>query len=211
MAIIKRNGTNTGDAACALLQTAARTPCLRRYRPIIILAVVLAAGGCASQGLQRGQSDSSRSGGGASSRAKNRTSPDSGLLSSATARLEKALHRVYERWAGTPYRYGGQSRDGVDCSSFVRQTVDAVESYELPRTTVEQAQVGMLIPRHDLEAGDLVFFKTGALSHHVGIYLGQGRFMHASSSQGVTISRLDNVYWRRHYWQSRRIPAAGSM
>lgn len=129
------------------------------------------------------------------------------MLSAAADRLQQALHRFYERWAGTPYRYGGTSQDGVDCSSFVRQTLDAVESYELPRTTVQQARVGMSISRADLETGDLVFFKTGALSHHVGIYLGQGRFMHASSSQGVTISRLDNIYWRDHYWQSRRIPA----
>ncbi len=174
--------------------------------------MLLAASGCASQGVQRGHADLSRPGGSSKYRDKSRVDePDPGMLSNATARLEEALHRVYERWAGTPYRYGGQSRNGVDCSSFVRQTMDTVESYELPRTTVQQAQVGMSIPRRDLEAGDLVFFKTGALSHHVGIYLGQGRFMHASSSQGVTISRLDNVYWRNHYWQSRRILATRQM
>lgn len=196
----------------ALLRRVATPPRLRSYRLMIIAAVVLAASGCASQGLQRGHSDLSRTGGGSKYRDKSRIDEsDPGMLSSATAKLEQALHRVYERWAGTPYRYGGQSRNGVDCSSFVRQTMDTVESYELPRTTVQQAQVGMSIPRQDLEAGDLVFFKTGPLSHHVGIYLGQGRFMHASSSQGVTISRLDNVYWRHHYWQSRRILATRQM
>ena len=196
----------------ALMPGAVTTPRLRSYRFIIIMAVALAASGCASQGLQRGHADLGRAGGNIKQRDKSRTAEsDQSMLSSATAKLEAALHQVYERWAGTPYRYGGQSRDGVDCSSFVRQTVDTVESYELPRTTVEQARVGMSIPRKDLEAGDLVFFKTGALSHHVGIYLGQGRFMHASSSQGVTISRLDNVYWRHHYWQSRRILATSRM
>lgn len=196
----------------ALVRRMATPPGLRSYRLILLTAVVLAASGCASQGLQRGHSDLGRTGGGSKYRDKSDfADADPGMLSSATAKLEAALHRVYERWAGTPYRYGGQSRDGVDCSSFVRQTVDTVESYELPRTTVEQAQVGMSIPRADLEAGDLVFFKTGTLSHHVGIYLGRGRFMHASSSQGVTISRLNNVYWRDHYWQSRRILASRQM
>ncbi|WP_232226073.1 C40 family peptidase [Salinisphaera hydrothermalis] len=196
----------------ALMRRAVSMPRLRSYRFIIIMAVTLVASGCASQGLQRGHTDLSRAGGSVKQRdGRGTDDSDPGMLSSATARLEAALHQVYERWAGTPYRYGGQSRNGVDCSSFVRQTVDTVESYELPRTTVEQAQVGMSIPRQDLEAGDLVFFKTGALSHHVGIYLGRGRFMHASSSQGVTISRLDNIYWRHHYWQARRILATSRM
>ncbi|RJS92957.1 hypothetical protein D3260_10045 [Salinisphaera sp. Q1T1-3] len=128
-------------------------------------------------------------------------------LALAQRKLRNALHSVYQTWAGTPYRYGGQSKHGVDCSSFVQQTMDRVESYELPRTTVQQARVGMSIPRSALQTGDLVFFKTGSLSHHVGIYLGDGRFMHASTSEGVTISRLDNVYWRNHYWQSRRLVA----
>ena len=199
------------DRGLARARTVVRSRRLRSYRLILIAGMVLAASGCASQGLQRGHADLSRTGGSKYRNKSDVAEADPGLLSSATAKLEEALHRVYERWAGTPYRYGGQTRDGVDCSSFVRQTVDTVESYELPRTTVEQAQVGMSIPRQDLEAGDLVFFKTGALSHHVGIYLGRGRFMHASSSQGVTISRLDNVYWRDHYWQSRRILATRQM
>lgn len=201
-----------------LLRLAAIASPGRGYRLMTLAIVLLAISGCASQGVQRGHSTLTRAGNvtpGARDDTHQDDSSDSdddpGILASATTKLEQALHRFYDRWAGTPYRYGGQTRSGVDCSSFVRQTVDAVESYELPRTTVEQAQVGMSIPRADLEAGDLVFFKTGSLSHHVGIYLGQGRFMHASSSEGVTISRLDNVYWRSHYWQSRRILATRQM
>tara|TARA_B100001079_G_scaffold59429_1_gene50275 strand:+ start:472 stop:1083 length:612 start_codon:yes stop_codon:yes gene_type:complete len=128
-------------------------------------------------------------------------------LAMARDKLRAALHSVYDSWAGTPYRYGGESRHGVDCSSFVQQTLDQVESFELPRTTVQQARIGLSVPKTELRTGDLVFFKTGRLSRHVGIYMGQGRFMHASSSAGVTISRLDNVYWRHHYWQSRRVLA----
>lgn len=118
-----------------------------------------------------------------------------------------ALKKFYQRWAGTPYRYGGTTQSGVDCSSFVRQAISATDDFHLPRTTVKQARVGTRISRASLERGDLVFFRTGRRSHHVGIYLGGGRFMHSSSSQGVTISSLDNSYWRSHYWQSRRLPS----
>lgn len=126
-----------------------------------------------------------------------------------TAVLQNALEHYYRQWAGTPYRYGGQSSQGIDCSSFVRHALSAVDSYRLPRTAAAQARTGHRIAPRDLSAGDLVFFKTGRLSRHVGIYIGDGRFMHASSSDGVTISRLGNIYWRHHYWQSRRLPLTG--
>jgi len=125
--------------------------------------------------------------------------------SSGDAAIEDALHDYYRQWQGVPYRYGGRGADGIDCSSFVRQTLGAIESLDLPRTTHEQAERGMPVSRGELSPGDLVFFKTGRAGRHVGVYVGNGRFMHASTSKGVTISRLDNIYWRQHYWQSRRV------
>lgn len=125
--------------------------------------------------------------------------------SGGDAAIEDALHQYYQQWQGVPYRYGGRGTDGIDCSSFVRQTLGAIEALDLPRTTDEQAVRGQAIDRQDLSPGDLVFFKTGGADRHVGVYVGNGRFMHASTSKGVTISRLDNVYWRDHYWQSRRV------
>ncbi|MFC3104068.1 C40 family peptidase [Salinisphaera aquimarina] len=122
--------------------------------------------------------------------------------------LEDALHEYYQQWHGVPYRYGGRDQNGIDCSSFVRQTLGTIESLDLPRTTSEQAVRGEPVDRSELSPGDLVFFKTGRSGRHVGVYVGNGRFMHASSSKGVTISRLDNIYWRRHYWQSRRVTSA---
>ncbi|WP_348762186.1 NlpC/P60 family protein [uncultured Salinisphaera sp.] len=197
----------SGEAERAL----ALSQALYRQRIVILCVLALLMTGCAS---------TSRVGGGpgadghrTASAAGQADDEDSWLeagangLVAARDKLRSALHRVYQSWAGTPYRYGGESREGVDCSSFVQQTLDTVESFELPRTTVEQARIGLSISKSDLRIGDLVFFKTGRLSRHVGIYLGQGRFMHASSSAGVTISRLDNVYWRHHYWQSRRVTA----
>ncbi len=134
--------------------------------------------------------------------------PDSAmppLPPNATA-LETALRAQYQHWAGTPYRYGGSGANGIDCSGFVRQALGAIHNRSLPRTTGQQARLGRAITRSALTAGDLVFFKTGSPGRHVGIYISDGRFMHASSSRGVTISNLANRYWRRHYWQARRLP-----
>ena len=119
--------------------------------------------------------------------------------------VSDALYDYYHQWRGVPYRYGGVDRSGIDCSSFVRQTMSDLTSLNLPRTTSAQALAGQPVPPGNLSPGDLVFFKTGYRSKHVGIYVGDGRFMHASTSRGVTMSRLDNVYWQRHYWQSRRL------
>lgn len=120
-------------------------------------------------------------------------------------RQERArLRNYFLAWAGVPYQYGGTSRNGIDCSAFVKQAVATTEGVYLPRTSVAQSRRGRRIPRSQLRIGDLVFFRTGG-SHHVGIYMGNSRFMHASSSVGVTISSLDNSYWRRHFWQARRL------
>ncbi len=127
------------------------------------------------------------------------------LPPNATA-LETALRAQYQHWAGTPYRYGGSGANGIDCSGFVRRALGPIRNRPLPRTTAAQARIGRAITRSELTTGDFVFFKTGSPARHVGIYIGDGRFMHASSSRGVTISNLGNRYWRRHYWQARRLP-----
>lgn len=116
----------------------------------------------------------------------------------------KDLQSFYGEWEGTPYEYGGESRSGVDCSSFVQQALDKAGLSDLPRTTEAQAEAGKRIDRAELEQGDLVFFNTGG-EGHVGIYVGDDQFIHASTSQGVTTSHMDAPYWRRNYWQSRRV------
>ncbi|OLQ70807.1 peptidase P60 [Photobacterium proteolyticum] len=116
------------------------------------------------------------------------------------------FNRVYESWKGTPYRLGGKSRRGIDCSAFVQVGYYDVFNKVLPRTTGEQARMGRWIPLADAKEGDLVFFKTGRRLRHVGIYLGNAEFLHASTSQGVMISSLANPYWRRAFWQVRRVP-----
>ena len=85
-----------------------------------------------------------------------------------------------------------------------------IAGIDLPRTTRAQARVGQPIEQGDLEIGDLIFFRTTRRWRHVGIYVGERRFLHVSSKKGVTISSLDNPYWKRRYWMSTRIakPAA---
>lgn len=120
------------------------------------------------------------------------------------ALIQQALLAQHERWVGTPYRIGGTSFQGVDCSALVQNVFEETFRVSLPRTTGGQVNQGQPVSRGDLAPGDLVFFRPPGRYDHVGIYLGEGRFMHASSSRGVMISRLENRYWKRHYWQARR-------
>ncbi|QUM80549.1 C40 family peptidase [Moritella sp. 5] len=119
--------------------------------------------------------------------------------------VQRQLLAQYKDWYGTPHQWGGISKSGVDCSGLVKLTFRQQFSIHLPRTTAEQVKVGYSIKRQQLHTGDLVFFKTGVNVRHVGIMVDDLQFFHASSSRGVILSRLDNPYWNRHYWQSRRV------
>ncbi len=110
-------------------------------------------------------------------------------------------------WAGTPYRIGGQSRNGIDCSGFVQKTFMDRFDIPLPRMTKDQAKYGHFIEKEDIQTGDLVFFKTGRgpNGYHVGIYVKEDKFLHASTKGGVIYSSLNSPYWKNAYWQARRI------
>jgi hypothetical protein len=103
---------------------------------------------------------------------------------------------------GVDYRYGGETPEGgLDCSGLVRHVFQQVTGVTLPRTSKELSRIGAPIGRGDLEAGDLVFFDTRRFAFsHVGIYLGDGRFVHAPSrGSEVEIAELANGYWRKHF------------
>ncbi|KAA9001406.1 endopeptidase [Affinibrenneria salicis] len=131
--------------------------------------------------------------------------PNARLSDSITVIAE--LNDQLRQWRGTPYRYGGLNRRGVDCSGFVYLTYRDRFGMQLPRSTEAQTEIGTRISRDELLPGDLVFFKTGSGENglHVGIYDTDDQFIHASTSRGVMRSSLDNVYWKRAYWQARRI------
>ncbi|HDR1022876.1 TPA: C40 family peptidase [Pasteurella multocida] len=117
------------------------------------------------------------------------------------------LSEQQREWAGTPYRLGGVSRKGIDCSGFVQKTFLERFNIKLPRMTVDQAKHGQLISKGDIQTGDLVFFKTGRgpNGYHVGIYVKDDLFLHASTKGGVIYSSLNSPYWSKKYWQARRI------
>lgn len=135
-----------------------------------------------------------------------RAPPPNARLSDSIMVLAQ-LNEQLAHWHGTPYRYGGMSRRGVDCSGFVALTFSQRFALQLPRETRAQAEYGTRIDREDLLPGDLLFFKTGRGDNglQVGIYDSDNQFIHASTSRGVIRSSLDNEYWRDTFWQARRI------
>lgn len=112
------------------------------------------------------------------------------------------LHDFYHDWQGVRYRLGGSSKRGIDCSAFVLMAFDLAFGVDMPRSTAEQRYVGRKIDKHELDVGDLAFFRK---NNHVGIYIGNNQFIHASTSKGVTTNSLSDVYWAKNYTQSRRI------
>lgn len=121
------------------------------------------------------------------------------------AAIEKRLRQEYEKWKGIRHQLGGDGGRGIDCSGFVKVVYKDAFNVELPRTTRAQVNQGRPIPFKKLQPGDLVFFQPPTYSRHVGIYLGGSEFVHASKSKGVTLSRIDETYWRKYYWTARRI------
>lgn len=118
-----------------------------------------------------------------------------------------SLSEQQARWKGVRYRLGGVSRQGVDCSGFIQVTFRDLFGIHLPRMTVDQAKKGRKIAKSELQAGDLVFFNTGRGPNgkHVGVYVKNGRFLHASTKGGVIYSELGSPFWSKAFWQARRL------
>jgi len=107
-------------------------------------------------------------------------------------------------WLGTPYLPGGSTKNGTDCSGFVSSVYMEKERMYIPRTTTEEYKIGKDIDRNDLIVGDLVFFGESKKVNHVGIYVGKGNFIHASTSKGVMVSPLEDSYWKPRYLGAKR-------
>lgn len=121
--------------------------------------------------------------------------------------LELDILSYARRWLGFPYHYGGSSPKGFDCSGFTA-FVFRFFGYDLPRSSVEQSNIGREIIREELVAGDLLFFRTLSSTriNHVGLYLGDGQFIHASSGRGrVIISPLNEGYYNGRFVKAVRI------
>lgn len=136
-----------------------------------------------------------------------KTTSNSTLSTRGTASSTKAnsIIATAKKYMGVKYVWGGESPSGFDCSGYM-QYVFSKNGISLPRTAAEQYQKGTWVNKANLKAGDLVFFstyKSGA--SHVGIYLGNGDFIHASTSKGVTISDLSSTYYAQRYLGAKRV------
>lgn len=177
---------------------------------IFVIALMLTAmSGLTSCGTSR-SATASRSGGsgqGKSSTHRPAVIPEHLDLSRNMSKPTEALLREADSWIGTSYRYGGNDRDGIDCSAFVMRVYDRALNIKLPRTSRQQQEYCTPIARGDLREGDLVFFKTrgGSEVGHVGIYVGNDCIVHSSSSRGVIISSLSGSYYAENYFSAGRV------
>src|SRR5687768_15137866 len=172
-----------------------RSPAVRRTRAAIAAALIFTVAGCASvtPGPQHDPGSVAR--------------PPHGAPTDVPDRGHAGVTQHALKYVGVPYRWGGSTPAGFDCSGFV-QYVYVQRGVPLPRSVAAQYRVGAPVGRAGLRPGDLVFFDH---LRHNGIYLGDGKFIHASSGDGrVSISRLDGDWFRHRWTGGRRIPAVES-
>ncbi len=132
---------------------------------------------------------------------------ETGLLAGVKERAEPLLYAL--GLLGSPYKMGGTDPEkGVDCSGFVRHVYKRTEEIELPHNARAISQKGETVARDDLKPGDLVFFNTLRKPFsHVGIYAGEGKFVHAASSRSkvVMVSNMEDGYWGKRFNGARRV------
>lgn len=156
---------------------------------LFAVLVALLVTGCASTGTVPGGQ---------------RTEPFADKDVPITSDKARKLWQVFERYEGSPYRYGGTSPSGFDCSGFILTAFHEGLGQTLPRTTSQMLEYGDVVHPEQIRAGDLVFFRIDGKEQHAGIYMGSAQFIHASTSAGVTLSGLNDYYWRGRLTQARR-------
>ena len=128
------------------------------------------------------------------------------LLSTPAEEVKNTkMFEFIDDWYGTPYRLGGTTKKGIDCSAFSQFLFASVYGLSIPRTAREQYSLTNRISRTELKEGDLIFFNTRGGVSHVGIYLQNNKFVHASTSGGVMISDVFDEYWARKFVGTGRL------
>lgn len=119
---------------------------------------------------------------------------------------DKKLISCLAEWVGAPYKYGGNTKQGTDCSGMVFSVYKETYNIDMNRSSADQLKNVKEIDKKDLKAGDLVFFKiSGDKISHVGIYLGENKFIHATTKKGVMVNDLDEEYYKKYYYTSGRV------
>lgn len=126
-----------------------------------------------------------------------------------TKKGNKKLYSVVEDWLGTPYKYGGQSKKGTDCSGLIVEIYKSVYGKQLYRNSHKIYEKNCKpIKKKDLKEGDLVFFiisKSGKRINHVGLYLKDNKFVHSTTKKGVIITDLSENYYERYFYRAGRV------
>jgi probable lipoprotein NlpC len=118
----------------------------------------------------------------------------------------KDLIREVSGWIGTPYKYGGSDRSGTDCAGFTMSVYKKVFNIGLYRSATDQVKNTELIEKINLKCGDLVFFKiSGNHVSHVGLYIADNKFVHASSKRGVVVNDLNEDYYKKYFYSAGRV------
>ncbi|KPV55946.1 hydrolase Nlp/P60 [Paenibacillus sp. A3] len=118
---------------------------------------------------------------------------------------ETPLSAAVNEAMGTPYKYAGTTTKGFDCSGYTSWVFDKF-GVDLPHTSKGQAELGTEVAKDQLRPGDLVFFNTdGKGISHVGVYVGEGKFYHSATDQGVTVTKLSDSYYAKRYVTARRV------
>ncbi|MGB9702336.1 MAG: C40 family peptidase [Candidatus Kapaibacteriota bacterium] len=161
------------------------------YITIIIFSTVLAIAFSGCQSVTRFTNNENQNS--MSSKSKNnKIEKNNNIIYKGEANDNNYIIEVAENWIGTPYQYGGDSKKGVDCSAFVQNVYSSL-GVNLPRTAQQQYNFIPRISQDELKPGDLIFFGKNSSVSHVAIYIGNGKMIHASSSQGVIKQDL-NTY-----------------
>ena len=122
-----------------------------------------------------------------------------------SAASEKKLLTSYSKWKGTKYQWGGDSKNGIDCSALTRRVYREVYNHELPRVSQDQIKTGKKVSSKELKAGDIVYFKPKKDGSHTAVYVGNNLFINASTSKGVVISSLKSPYWKNTFEYGVRV------
>lgn len=119
---------------------------------------------------------------------------------------EQTIYNFISEWVKTPYRFGGQTKKGIDCSALTLKFFKEIYNLNIPRTASQQYKASEKIKKSQLETGDLVFFRNNSrTSWHVGVYLNEGWFFHSTPKKGVTFANINDGYYERVFYGGGRL------